>query len=101
MRPFPRSAAPFLDYLNCDGLFAKARVVLIDGKPFACHLASSEHWMVHYLNAQMESNAARRATEAAWMAEVDEGFAKRQSKALKAIEKTVRLDYFEIGRAHG
>ncbi|MBI1171018.1 tetratricopeptide repeat-containing protein [bacterium] len=88
--------APFVDYRGANGLYAKARVVLIDGKPFASHMACSPHWMVHYLNAQMETNANRRALEAAWMERFDQGFAKRQGKALAAVSKAVGLDYFGI-----
>jgi glutathione synthase/RimK-type ligase-like ATP-grasp enzyme len=88
--------APFIDYRGTDGLYAKARVVLIDGKPFASHMACSGHWMVHYLNAQMETNASRRAIEADWMAGFEGGFAQRQGKALKAVAKAVGLDYFGL-----
>lgn len=88
--------APFVDYRGPDGRFAKARVVMIDGKPFASHLAVSEHWMVHYLNAAMETHEERRAVEAAWMAEFDTGFATRQGAALSALADRVGLDYFGI-----
>ena len=88
--------APFVDYRDATGRFAKARVVLIGGKPFASHLAVSEHWMVHYLNAQMETNADRRAAEAAWMAGFDAGFAARHGATLARLAEVVGLDYFGI-----
>lgn len=88
--------APFVDYRGTDGLYAKSRVVLIDSKPFASHMACSQHWMVHYLNAQMETNPGRRAIEATWMAGFDDGFAQRQGSALKAVAKAVGLDYFGL-----
>ena len=84
--------APFIDYRGAEGLYAKARVVLIDGIPLASHLASSVHWMVHYLNTQMETSASRRTIEADWMASFDDGFAQRQGKALKAVAKAIGLD---------
>ena len=88
--------APFVDYRNTEGRFAKARVVLIGGKPFASHLAVSEHWMVHYLNAAMETHADRRAAEADWMAGFDNGFAARHAATLQALADRVGLDYFGI-----
>ena len=88
--------APFIDYRDDRGRFAKARVVLIGGKPYASHLAVSEHWMVHYLNAAMETNSDRRAAEAAWMEEFDQGFAKRHGATLQALAVRMGLDYFGI-----
>ncbi len=88
--------APFVDYRGADGMFRKARVVLIEGKPFASHMACSDHWMVHYLNAEMETNPGRRAVEAAWMADFDTGFARRHGPALKAVADRMGLDYFGL-----
>ena len=89
-------AAPFIDYRGPDGMHAKARVVLIKGAAFASHMACSPHWMVHYLNAEMETNASRRAVEAAWMEAFDSGFAKRHAVAMQAIADRLGLDYFGL-----
>ncbi len=62
----------FIDYRDADGLYRKYRVVLIDGEPYASHMAISDDWMIHYLNAGMYEDAAKRASEAAWMASFDE-----------------------------
>ncbi len=88
--------APFVDYRGADGMFAKARVVLIKGQPFASHMACSPHWMVHYLNAGMEGSPARRGLESAWMAEFDAGFAKRHGPAMQAVADRLELDYFGL-----
>lgn len=88
--------APFVDYSSPDGQFRKYRVVLIDGKPFICHLAISSHWMVHYLNAGMDDSAAKRAEEAAGMARFDEGFARRHAAALAEIDARIGLPYLGI-----
>src|SRR5206468_288417 len=40
--------ARFVDYRSLDGQFRKYRIVLIGARPELCHLAISEHWMVHY-----------------------------------------------------
>ena len=83
----------FMDYRSQDGLFRKCRVVLIDGHPFASHLAISEHWMVNYINSDMEQSAWKRAEEADFMAQFDEGFARRHAAALGAIHDRLQLDY--------
>lgn len=88
--------APFVDYRGANGLYAKARVVVIKGQPYASHMASSPHWMVHYLNAGMETNAARRAAEADWMADFDTGFARRHGAALRAVTDRLGLDYYGL-----
>ena len=86
----------FVDYRGANGLFRKYRVACIDGAPFLCHMAVSEHWMVHSLNAGMGTNAARRAEEARAMAEFDTGFAVRHAAALDALNEWMGLDYFQV-----
>jgi hypothetical protein len=91
--------APFVDYRSKDGLFRKYRVALIDGRPYAIHMAVSQHWMIHYLNADMRDNADRRAEEAQWMAGFDSGFAVQHREALRAIAQLSGLEYlpFDCG----
>lgn len=88
--------APFIDYRGPDGLFNKQRIVLIGGRPFASHLALSEHWVVHYLSAGMAEDADKRATEAAWMNSFDTGFACRHADAFTALYRHIGLEYFGI-----
>lgn len=84
--------SPFIDYSGADGLFRKMRVALIDGVPYACHLAVSSHWMIHYVNAGMYEEARKREEEAAFM-EHFAAFAERHRPALEAISRRTRLDY--------
>jgi hypothetical protein len=88
--------SPFIDYRSADGLFRKYRIALIDGQPYACHMATSQHWMVHYLNAGMTESAAKREEEARFMAAFDHDFAVRHEAALRAIAERVGLAYFAI-----
>jgi glutathione synthase/RimK-type ligase-like ATP-grasp enzyme len=85
-------ASPFVDYSGSDGLFRKYRIALIEGRPYACHMAISQHWMIHYVNADMYNNAERRAEEAQFMANFDE-FAIRHDTTLTAIAERIGLDY--------
>jgi glutathione synthase/RimK-type ligase-like ATP-grasp enzyme len=88
--------SPFIDYRSDDGLYRKYRIVLIDGHPYACHMALSTKWMVHYLNAGMADSAVKRAEEAQWMADFDQDFALRHEQALRAIAERMRLEYLVI-----
>jgi glutathione synthase/RimK-type ligase-like ATP-grasp enzyme len=90
------NVARFVDYRGPDGLYRKCRIVLIDGKPFACHLAISENWMIHYKNAGMSESPAKRAEEANFMANFDEDFAHRHREAFRVIGERMGLDYLVI-----
>jgi len=87
---------PFVDYAGADGLYRKQRIALIRGQPFVCHLAISEHWMVHYLSAGMAENAERRAEEARFMAAFDAEFAQRHKGAFAALHERLGLDYMAV-----
>ena len=71
------------------------RVVLIDGKPYACHMGVSSHWMIHYVNAGMYEEAWKREEEARFMDDFDD-FAERHRLALEAIYQRAQLDYLCI-----
>jgi glutathione synthase/RimK-type ligase-like ATP-grasp enzyme len=85
----------FIDYSGKDGQFRKFRVALIDGKPYACHMGVSSHWMIHYVNAGMYENAKKREEEAVFMEHFDD-FAQRHRPALDAIYQRTKLDYLCI-----
>ena len=86
----------FVDYAGEDGLFRKYRVVFVDGRPYACHMAIADRWDIWYLNAGMSDNAAKRLEEATFMHTFDIGFARRHATALAGMAERVGLDYFTI-----
>ena len=88
--------SPFYDYRSADGLYRKYRIVLIDGRPYACHMGISENWMIHYLNAGMAESQKKREEEARFMADFDTVFAKRHKTALDGIQAALSLDYLVI-----
>ncbi|MBB5571461.1 MULTISPECIES: ATP-grasp domain-containing protein [Rhizobium] len=88
--------APFIDFRGPDGLYNKQRIVFIDGKAFASHMALSEHWIVHYLSAGMAESPAKRAVEQAWMENFDTDFAIRHKESFAALYRHIGLDYFGI-----
>ena len=73
--------------------------MVIEGKPFICHMAVSPRWMVHYLNADMLDNPVNRLEEAQFMATFDDSFAPRHAAAFAALHQRLGLDYFGIDSA--
>ena len=88
--------APFVDYSGRDGLFRKCRIAIIEGRPFVCHLAISQHWMIHYLNANMRNDAGKRSEEARFMANFDSDFGDRHAAAFRTIADRSGLEYLPI-----
>jgi glutathione synthase/RimK-type ligase-like ATP-grasp enzyme len=86
----------YVDYHSADGLFRKYRIAFIAGRPYACHMAITDQWMIYYLNANMKESAAKRAEEERFMTAFDGDFARRHGAALGAIAERVGLDYFGI-----
>jgi hypothetical protein len=96
-RPEPEFfVSRYVDYSGADGLFRKYRVVIIDGHPYACHMAICGEWKVWYLNAEMSESAAKREEEERFMARFDEEFARRHGPALAGIADRIGLEYFAI-----
>ncbi len=86
----------FIDYRNPDGQFRKYRLAFIDGRPYACHVAIADHWMLHYLNAGMTESAEKRANEAEIFARFDDTFALRHEEAMKAMSDRIGLGYYVV-----
>jgi glutathione synthase/RimK-type ligase-like ATP-grasp enzyme len=86
----------FVDYRNQDGLYRKFRIALIGGEPYLCHMAVSDHWIVHYVSAGMHDSAAKRHEEARAFDSFSEDFRRRHSAALTMLAERVGLDYFAI-----
>jgi hypothetical protein len=86
----------FVDYQSSDGLFRKVRIVLIDGQPYAVHLAVADRWDIWYVNAQMAASASKRREEEIFMQTFDASFAQRHRAALSGLAKRIGLDYFTV-----
>jgi hypothetical protein len=88
--------ARFVDYSSDDGLFRKYRVVFVEGKPYACHMAIADRWDIWYLNAKMSESASKRLEEETFMRTFDFGFARRHHMALAGMAGRIGLDYFTV-----
>jgi hypothetical protein len=86
----------FVDYANEDGFFRKYRIVFVDGRPYACHMAIAARWDIWYLNAGMSDSAAKRLEEGTFMRTFEIGFARRHATALAGMAERIGLDYFTV-----
>lgn len=86
----------FVEHAGPDGQHRKYRIVLIEGRPYLCHLAITDHWMVHFAHAGMSESEAKRSEEAHAMEHFDEEFALRHARVFRAIQERVGLDYLGI-----
>jgi hypothetical protein len=88
--------APYVDYRSADGQFRKYRVVLIDGRPYGCHMCVWDRWMIHYKNTGMLENAAKRAEEQRFFETFDEDFGARHGDAFRYIAEQLELEYVGV-----
>lgn len=88
--------SPFVDYRSPDGQYRKYRIAVINGVPYPCHLAISSHWMVHYLNADMDLSADKRAEEADFMARFSQEFGLRHALVFAEMAAQLQLEYFAV-----
>lgn len=86
----------FVDYAGEDGLFRKYRIVFVDGRPYACHMAIADRWDIWYLNAGMAFSESKRGEEADFMRSFDDAFAVRHQRALEGLAGRIGLDYFTV-----
>ena len=59
-------------------------------------MAVAEHWMLHFLNAGMDLDPAKREDEARHFATFDADFAVRHAAAIEELCARAGLDYFSI-----
>jgi hypothetical protein len=96
-RPEPEFfVSRFVDYAGDDGLFRKYRIVIVDRRPYACHMAVADRWDIWYLNAGMAFSESKRLEEENFMRNFDSDFAARHQRALAAMIERIGLDYFTV-----
>jgi len=88
-----------IEWLNArsgDGKIRKYRTMMIDGDLYPLHAAIAAHgrqWKIHYFSADMEERPEHRAEDAAFLSDMHGVLGQRAMTALRAIQKTLGLDY--------
>jgi tetratricopeptide (TPR) repeat protein len=86
----------FGEYRSADGLYRKYRVIFVDRVPYAYHLAISQHWLVHYWTADMDTDATRRVEEEHFLEAPATAIGASAMQALADIGARLDLDYAGI-----
>jgi hypothetical protein len=96
MPPGELLAIEWIDTRDPHGMFAKYRVVAIDGALYPAHLAISSEWKVHYFSAEMASSAAYRAREQAFLQSPKDAIGEAAWDLLERIASGTGLQYAGI-----
>ena len=83
----------FHDYRSADGAWRKYRMIFVDRRPFAYHLAISDNWMVHHGTADMTKRPERLAEELRFLEDPESAIGSRALAAVAAIGQRLDLDY--------
>ncbi len=83
----------FHDFQSADGWWRKYRVIFIDRRPYAYHLAISAQWLVHHETARMNDDPGRLAEELAFLAAPGAVLGQAGMDAIEAIGRRMDLDY--------
>lgn len=86
----------YIDTRGPDGLFRKYRAMSLGGRLFPIHLAISRDWKVHYFTSEMASNAAFRAEEERFLADMALVLGASAVAALERVGAALGLDYAGI-----
>ncbi len=80
-----------------DGLFRKYRVVFVDGRPYACHMAIADRWDIWYLNAGMSGQRKQASRRRNLHADLRHLLSRAAiATALAGMADRIGLDYFTI-----
>ncbi len=83
----------YVDFSSADGGFRKYRVVFVDRRPYAYHLAIGGHWLVHHDTAGMQYDGWKRVEEEAFLSDPRQAVGEKAMAAIEAIGRTLDLDY--------
>lgn len=87
---------PFVDFSCDDGFYRKYRIIIVNGVPYAYHLAISPRWMIHYYNAPMAEHAWMREEERRFLEHFEEVVALELRTAMSEVARILDLEYFGI-----
>lgn len=83
----------YVNYASADGGFRKYRVIFVDRRPYAYHMAVGSHWIVHHDTAGMQHEAWKRREEQAFLADPRQALGEKAMAAIEAIGRALDLDY--------
>ncbi len=88
-------AVPFVEYRSTDGFYRKYRVIMVDGVPYAYHLALSPDWMVHYIKTPTASVDWMRAEEERFLRDPRSVF-RNWDRTFREMAQAFELEYVGV-----
>lgn len=87
----------FVEYANEEGIYAKYRLVVVDGEVYLRHVIFSDSWIIHSESRTfMESNKQYQQAEKDIFKTFDKQLKPKIQPMIKEIYDRVKLDYFGI-----
>lgn len=87
----------FAEYANEEGIYAKYRLVVVDGEVFLRHVIFSDSWIIHSESRTfMESNKHFQQAEKDIFKTFDKQIKPKIQPMIKEVYDRVKLDYFGI-----
>jgi glutathione synthase/RimK-type ligase-like ATP-grasp enzyme len=83
----------FVDARGSDGSVRKYRVIFVGDTAYPLHLAIAPQWKVHYFSADMAENAANRAEEEVFLADMGAALGSKAVDAIERVRATLGLDF--------
>ncbi len=94
-------ATEFVDFADEQGLYRKTRLLLVDGRILAEHLATADHWNIHHSNsrAYMRAHPEAQALEQDYLANPERHLGAIRLIALGEIADRMGLDFLGVDAA--
>ena len=83
----------FYDFRSADGWCRKYRMIFVDRRPFAYHLAISTSWLIHYETARMQADDGRLDEERRFLADPQAVLGAAAFGALSEVGRRLDLDF--------
>jgi glutathione synthase/RimK-type ligase-like ATP-grasp enzyme len=85
----------FRDYRDADGLYGKARFIVMDGKIYPRHFITARHWKISGGSRKdlMQDSAALRELERQMLSALERKIAPETLRSVQKIYQEVGLDY--------
>ncbi len=83
----------FYDFRSADGWCRKYRMIFVDRRPFAYHLAISTSWLIHYETARMQADDGRLDEERRFLADPQAVLGDAAYGALSEVGRRLDLDF--------
>lgn len=87
----------FVDYADEEGIYAKMRLVVVDGRVFVRHVIFSDNWIIHSRSRDfMQQNKRYKEREREILASFETSVKPHIQRTIDAIYTHLGLDYFGI-----